>query len=141
SINEKNIAGTLHLLEMEVRNKLLAMDKNGVITYQQQKDKPQLTFLTPRYDAPELPIDTKRLSARKTRDEQKLEAIIHYCLQTNICRNIILVDYFGEKTDVDCGICDVCRKKIQESKETSQSLVNKIKNMLSRNPLPVDEVC
>src|SRR5690606_16432923 len=79
--------------------------------------------------------------ARKTRDEQKLEAIIHYCFQTNICRNIILVDYFGEKIDVDCGICDVCRKKIQESKKTSISLIHKIKHILSKDSLPVDELC
>jgi ATP-dependent DNA helicase RecQ len=91
-----------------IRQKLEMMQKMEVIAYEPQRDKPQLTFLTPRHDAAKLPLQLKQLRERKEVCLEKAEAVIDYVKQEHLCRTRFLLDYFGEWDYEKCGICDVC---------------------------------
>lgn len=56
--------------------------------------------------------------------EAKLERLLEFC-QTNYCRRRVLLNYFGEAVEADCGLCDVCdnpRAKFDGTEITQKAL-------------------
>src|SRR5690606_34287450 len=107
-IQEGKLAKSLGISERDLIKALLDLQKLEVMDYDQRKDKPQLTFLTHRYDAGKLPFNRARILSRKELTLQKAKSMVDYARQTRICRTQNIQEYFGEKTDAVCGVCDVC---------------------------------
>jgi ATP-dependent DNA helicase RecQ len=114
-VSEQSIASHLQIDKATVERLLFALHQLNVIVYDKQKDKPQLTFTTVRHDSSLLPLDIKQLNFRRQRDLQKAESVIRYVSHPSRCRTLLLLEYFGEFSDEDCGVCDNCvRKKKQK---------------------------
>ncbi|OOG75252.1 ATP-dependent DNA helicase RecQ [Algoriphagus sp. A40] len=107
-IQESKLAKSLEIKESDLVKFLLDLEKLEVMDYDQRKDKPQLTFLTHRYDAGKLPFNHSRIAARKELTLDKAKSMVEYARQKRICRTQFIQEYFGEKTDSECGVCDVC---------------------------------
>lgn len=45
---------------------------------------------------------------------KRLQEMIYYTKQTEICREKLLLKYFGNKSAENCRKCDVCRSDIPE---------------------------
>ena len=141
SISEANIAKVFLIPVNEVEGILTTLDKFKILVYDRQKDKPYLTFLTPRFDIRELPLQETEIAERKKRDLQKARAVKHYVEQPNRCRTQLLLEYFDEITDAECGICDNClkRKKQQkvlvEDKSETEATRLKIKALLANGAM------
>lgn len=123
NISESQLAKKLNLSLQSVVNQLLFLQKSNIIDYSPQKDKPQLTFLTPRYHAPDLPFDSKNYQARQEREKVKVAAVVHYVKHEKRCRTQLLLEYFDEVTDNTCGVCDNClhnKKQSQTPNETEK---------------------
>jgi ATP-dependent DNA helicase RecQ len=118
TISENDISRQMQIATTEVMRILSHLDKLNVLIYSPRKDKPQVTFLTPRYDAAKLPLDLKKIEGRKNNDLEKSEAVIAYVRQKERCRSMVLLEYFGEIINHDCGICDVCVGKKKEKEKT-----------------------
>jgi ATP-dependent DNA helicase RecQ len=116
NISEANIAKAFSIPVNEIEMWLLNLEKFNLLIYDKQKDKPQLTFLTPRFDIRELPLQELEIKNRKERDVQKAKAVKHYAEHPNRCRTQLLLEYFNELTDSECGVCDNCLKKKKENK-------------------------
>jgi ATP-dependent DNA helicase RecQ len=142
SINENDISRQMQIATTEVIRILSHLDKLNVLTYSARKDKPQVTFLTPRYDAAKLPLDTKKIEARKNNDVEKSEAVISYVRQKERCRSMVLLEYFGELVNHDCGICDVCiTKKKEKDKIDSYKLYRGLViEKLKKQSMPVEKL-
>ncbi|MVT07613.1 RecQ family ATP-dependent DNA helicase [Chitinophaga tropicalis] len=110
-IYEKQIARLIRWKESAVVEALLLLHQQRIIRYSQRKDEPQLCFLQERLSARQLRIDMERVKARMKVYKLRLDAVINYARNTDICRTQALVKYFGEKDTPACGKCDVCLQK------------------------------
>jgi ATP-dependent DNA helicase RecQ len=119
-ISEGNLSRAFLVSENEVIQLLEQLAERNVLLYEKQKDKPQLTFLTPRHDARALPFDVQALERRKRLAIQKAEAVVDYTRHPNQCRTRLLQSYFGEQTDAACGICDNCLKQKKKPAPSTQ---------------------
>jgi len=126
-VSENQIARMLNTTTIKVKNQLNHLNDLKVITYDRMRDKPQLAFITSRYDVAKLPLNITRLNERRRLKKTKLEAIIRYVEKNHICRTSMILDYFGEVIYEDCGHCDIC---LEKKKNTSKSDHQRIREML-----------
>lgn len=116
-ISEPALARAFMIDQREIMTMLDHLHERNVIVYDKQKEKPQLTFLTPRIHADQLPLNGFELEQTKQRALAKVRAAIHYAQHETQCRTRLIQSYFGEETNLACGICDNClkQKKLQET--------------------------
>jgi ATP-dependent DNA helicase RecQ len=138
-INENHIAKNTGKSASEIISQLKALDSIDVLAYDMQKDKPQIVFTTPRFDAVKLPLDGKKIEEKKKTDFEKMEAVINYARQDMLCRTAFILEYFGEYVEKDCGICDIClRKKKAEKLPDFKTLRECIVSLLQTESREID---
>ncbi|MCB9032764.1 MAG: RecQ family ATP-dependent DNA helicase [Chitinophagales bacterium] len=129
NIKEKDLAVFLKTDESSIVQQLNYLNKQNIIHYLPQTDKPQITFLEERLPEQSLLFDTAYLQKRKDIATEQLNAIINYTENTAICRQKIICTYFGDEIN-DCGQCDVCLEKKYNAQKT-EKLKEIKKNILS----------
>ncbi|WP_420155713.1 RecQ family ATP-dependent DNA helicase [Siphonobacter sp.] len=141
-ISESAIAKAYLVPEAEVRTLLYRLEELNVIEYDPQKTKPQLTFITARYDAAGLPLSVRAIAARRDRDLSKVQAMIAYVGNTTRCRTQLLLEYFDEPTDYECGICDTCvaRKKARQTAGSMTQEKQRIVDALASGPITIQQL-
>lgn len=107
-ISENALAKHFMAPEADVRKLLEQLKQMEVVDYEPQKNRPQLTFLTPRLPADTLPLAERDIAARHERDLRKAGAVGAYVQNRHRCRTQQLLAYFRENDAENCGICDVC---------------------------------
>jgi ATP-dependent DNA helicase RecQ len=142
TINEGVLAQREKVNESLVQNQLIQLHKLGVLDYQPQKTKPQLTFLQSRADAANLDLNKALLKKRKETTTRKLEAMLDYANNTTVCRSKKLVSYFDEYGSNDCEVCDIClmRKKMEMEADEFEQLVNNIKAVTASESILIDQL-
>jgi ATP-dependent DNA helicase RecQ len=111
TISESAIGNHFFAQASEVEKMLDYLQQVGVVTYQKQKNIPQLTFLTARQDANNLAIDVAEMQRRKQKDLDKVASVVRYVQEDRRCRMQFLQEYFDEFTKATCGVCDNCLKQ------------------------------
>ena len=140
-VSESNLAKGLKISREEIVSTLKHLSELKVITYQQAKEKPQVTFVMPRQDADKLPLDLKRLAARKKLILDKMKAMVSFVTLTHRCRMQLIQDYFNEVSYKKCGICDVCiEERKKDNKNAFDELRDEVTNVLKKKPLTVEQV-
>lgn len=136
-INERQLAEHLSTTEMVIRKALEHLHQRGIIEYEPQHDAPQIVFITPRYDAANLPLNNKKLTQFRKTALQKAGAVVHYLQTINRCRTQLLLEYFGEVSDQLCRVCDYClaQKKAQRKEDNEAILYKQIVEHLVQQSL------
>ena len=139
-IDEQNMAGRLKITVNDAIQYLTKLDELGIFSYLPRKDKPQVIYLQNRLRKEELRLDIKAINARKEEYENRLKAVHNYITENDTCRTKLLVQYFGEKDNQDCGVCDVClaKKKSGLTDEQFTKAVAEVEALLKAEPLGID---
>lgn len=139
TIQESEIARVLKVKTELIQKQLQSLQHQQVLIYEKQKEKPQITFLTPRYEAERIPLDKEAIEKRKSRDLGKVKAVGHYVFHQNRCRTQLLLEYFGEISYEKCGVCDICLKQKKNPLQDNQ-LKATLLNFLRKKPLLPEEL-
>ncbi len=126
-INERDLAQLIKSSLTDVQKKLSFLHKNEILIYDEMKEKPQLTFLTPRIDSSHVIINKNEFNQRRKAVNEKLEAMIDYAKEYNLCRTRIFQEYFNEISYLNCGVCDRCiREKKRNNEKGDLDQISKI---------------
>ena len=113
-IEEDYLAHVMKIDRKMVVVLLKGLQRRQILKYIPPIDDPKIQFLTNRVDEKDIFLSPRVYDYRKQVMMKQIESMISYITSTNICRQSLLVRYFGEKYADPCGKCDVCidiRKK------------------------------
>lgn len=140
-ISETYLAKAMNASLPDIMRQLSLLHELRIVVYQPAKDKPQVTFVLPRQDAGNLPLNRQRLQERRKLLEEKMQAMAAYVENKQRCRMQLIQDYFDEANSLACGICDVClEKKKKENVNAFEEMRHEVLHVLTRQTLSIEEL-
>jgi ATP-dependent DNA helicase RecQ len=106
-IEEHRIARLLDTTVEKLVKLLNELDRQRVLMYRPRSDAPRVTLLTPRMDAQRMTLDPAAHRDRIQRAQDRMDAMLDF-VNGEECRMRMLLRYFGEPMERDCGHCDRC---------------------------------
>ncbi|MBE6284604.1 MAG: RecQ family ATP-dependent DNA helicase [Mediterranea massiliensis] len=137
-ISEKALSTRTGLTLQEIYERLVGLAQRGIVHYIPQKNTPYIIYTRARVEKQEIRITPEVYEERKKRFQLRIEHMIEYATAYYPCRSRMLLSYFGEKNNHNCGICDTCvslRKGEKMLPETDMSkLQEQVMTLLGEEP-------
>ena len=140
SVSEETLAQRLQWTHDEVYQQLVGLTKEHIIQYIPRKKTPFLTFVHERVETERVVLGKEAYDDRRDRYISRVKSVLDYAKEDNICRNQILLAYFGEKNSNPCGKCDICLKKRETnlSNDDFEAIRLTIQQLLTTEELSVN---
>lgn len=135
----RRAATALQVPTRQIIEQLGVLDQQGMLIFSPARTKPQISFTLPRMSADRFRIDRALYAFRKEQASKKVRAMMKY-LQTEHCRQQVLLEYFGERRETPCGICDNCIRTKKQNRIASVDYQTEILRVLEARPLLPDEL-
>ena len=126
-ISEESLAVRTGLTRQQIYNILVTLTKRRIVDYIPRKKTPYIIYTRERLELRFLHIPASVYEERKARYEARIKAMEEYVTTENICRSRMLLRYFGEKNEHNCGQCDVCLSKRATDNLSEESYIFQIK--------------
>ena len=139
-IKEKDVAFRTKISEHELNSQLDILNKQGVISFLPQTSLPKLIFLQNRINLKFESIRLINYPILKEKALTRINSVVNYVTEKNICRSRLLLSYFNETDFNDCQFCDVCIEKYKRNLETDEGLIENIKIELTHQSLSLQEL-
>ena len=97
-ISVPNLRQTLYNLSLEHVIKYIPGQRADVLTFHSEHLTPGNVKLSP-----------SRYQMLKETWHKRMETMVEYVSEENICRSRFLLSYFGQTESANCGRCDICR--------------------------------
>lgn len=114
-ISEFGIASELQKTSGKIKKQLQKMSDSGYIYYR-RNDVLTVKFKRPRESDYIKNILWKEFEKYQIVRWKRLQDIIYYATQKDVCREKLILRYFGENPKEKCGQCDLCLNKTEEMK-------------------------
>ena len=138
-VDESLIASQAQLTRDQCYQVLKSLSKRNIISYIPQRKMPYVSYERDREE--EVFIPKSIYEDRKEQFIKRIEAVMAYAGNDNVCRSQQLLRYFGDDDVEECGHCDVCIKGRHESMTFKNDTVKLILGLLSdKQQHSLDEV-
>jgi ATP-dependent DNA helicase RecQ len=116
--NIQLIAKKSNAKENEIHAVLNKLKEKEIIEYHSKNNDATLIFNEIREDEKTINRIAKYLEKQNQLKKEQLQAVLAYVNEKKVCKNKLILDYFGEKTAVNCGICSYCITKKTKKGDT-----------------------
>ena len=140
-VDEDFVARELRVDRRALYQAFLALARERIIRYVPATDNLQILYLMPRFPASYLTFGYEAYERRKQAFVRRINAMIAYMGEQSRCRQLLLMEYFGQGERERCGICDTCLDEKKRSGANERKEVdNAILQLLARRDMTLDEL-
>lgn len=125
--------------EEQVSAVLERLAEKEIIEYKSKNNDATILFNEVREDDLTINRVSKYLEKQNQLKKEQLLSVLHYIKENKTCKNRLILDYFGEETKENCGVCSYCitqKGKITEA----DSIADKILHLLKSAALTSREI-
>ena len=108
-VDEEYLASRLDTTVPMLRQLLYGLSIHHVIRYVPADHATVIFLHHDRLRPKNVNLDPDRYALLKTSCEERMQKMMDYVQEDEICRSSYLLEYFGQTENKDCGICDICR--------------------------------
>ena len=141
-IDEEYIARVSRNSKASIVSNLISLSRMHIINYIPSVRSPLLILNEERLDNKNLYISTKKYEERKGIYQSRIDSIISYSSNGDLCRSVQLLNYFGQADSQDCGYCDVCieKRKEREGRSFENEVERRLIEVLISAPRTLQEI-
>ena len=141
-INEDSLSVRTGLTRQEIYDILVMLTKRHILHYIPRKKTPYIIYTRERQEKERIHLSREVYEDRKESYIARINAMIEYASAKENCRSRMLLRYFGEKNEHNCGQCDVCLRKHETGLKESEflDLKEQILDRLNDSSCPVAEL-
>jgi ATP-dependent DNA helicase RecQ len=123
TINLSLIAKKASCDEAQILSVLEKLKTLDIIEYHKKNNDATIIFNEVREDERTINRVSKYLETQNSQKITQFESVLNYIDEKNLCKSKLILNYFGEKTETDCGICSYCISK--KTKQSDTSLISR----------------
>lgn len=141
-ISEDNLSTRSGLSKQQIYETLLSLSRQHILHYIPAKKTPYIIYTRERQETERVNLSKEVYEDRKESYVQRINAMIEYAESENRCRSRMLLRYFGEKNEHNCGLCDVCLQQHQSGLKSGEfeAISQQLQALLKENPLSLQEI-
>ena len=141
-ISEDNLSTRSGLSKQQIYETLLSLSRQHILHYIPAKKTPYIIYTRERQETERVYLSKEVYEDRKKSYVQRINAMIEYAESENRCRSRMLLRYFGEKNEHNCGQCDVCLQQHQSGLKSGEfeAISQQLQALLKENPLSLQEI-
>jgi ATP-dependent DNA helicase RecQ len=139
AINLTLIAKKSESTENKVSALLLQLAEKGLIEYHAKSNDTSILFNVIREDERTINSISKYLEIQNKLKREQLKSVIEYVNDESNCKSKLILNYFEEQSNENCGICSYCIS-VSNKKYLTEDLRNEILTLLKTKALNSREI-